>query len=100
MVPLSWYLGLGFVLFAIGIVGVLTRRHIIMVLLSIELMLNAVNITFVAYAHALQQVSGQVIVFFILTMAAAEVALGLAMIIALYRIRPALHVDEISLLSG
>jgi NADH-quinone oxidoreductase subunit K len=100
MVPLEWYLALGFVLFAIGMVGVLVRRNIIMVLLSIELILNSANITFVAYAHFLQSIGGQVIVFFVLTMAAAEVALGLALVIALYRVRRTLNVDEINLLSG
>jgi NADH-quinone oxidoreductase subunit K len=100
MVPLEWYLALGFVLFAIGMVGVLARRNIIMVLLSIELILNSANITFVAYAHFLQSIGGQVIVFFVLTMAAAEVALGLALVIALYRVRRTLNVDEINLLAG
>ena len=100
MVPLEWYLALGFALFAIGVTGVLIRRNIIMVLLSIELILNSANITFVAYAYYLQSITGQVIVFFILTMAAAEVALGLALVIALFRIRGVLNVDEINLLRG
>lgn len=98
MVPLEWYLILGFLLFAIGVTGVLVRRSIIMVLLSIELILNSANITFVAYAYHLQSITGQVIVFFVLTMAAAEVALGLALIIALFRLRSTLNVDEINLL--
>jgi len=100
MIPLEWYLSLGFVLFAIGLVGVLTRRNIVMVLLSIELILNSANITFVAYSHYLQSINGQIIVFFVLTMAAAEVALGLALVIALYRVRGTLNVDEIDLLKG
>ncbi len=100
MIPLEWYLSLGFVLFAIGLVGVLVRRNIVMVLLSIELILNSANITFVAYAHYLQSINGQIIVFFVLTMAAAEVALGLALVIALYRVRGTLNVDEINLLKG
>ena len=100
MIPLEWYLSLGFVLFAIGLVGVLTRRNIVMVLLSIELILNSANITFVAYSHYLQSINGQIIVFFVLTMAAAEVALGLALVIALYRVRGTLNVDEINLLKG
>ncbi len=98
MIPLEWYLTIGFLLFAIGIVGVLIRRSIIMVLLSIELVLNSANITFIAYAHYLQSITGQIIVFFVLTMAAAEVALGLALVIALFRVRAVLNVDEINLL--
>lgn len=98
MIPLDWYITLGFFLFAIGITGVLIRRNIIMILLSIELILNSANITFVAYSYYLQSITGQIIVFFILTMAAAEVALGLALVIALYRLRAVLNVDEINLL--
>ncbi len=98
MVPLEWYLALSFLLFSIGVIGVLVRRNIIMVLLSIEIVLNSVNIAFVSYAYALHSIAGQIIVFFVLTMAAAEVALGLALIIALYRVRSVLNVDEISLL--
>lgn len=98
MIPLDWYITLGFLLFAIGIIGVLIRRNIIMILLSIELILNSANITFVAYSYYLQSITGQIVVFFILTMAAAEVALGLALVIALYRLRPVLNVDEINLL--
>jgi NADH-quinone oxidoreductase subunit K len=98
MVPLEWYITLGFFLFAVGVTGVLIRRNIIMVLLSVELMLNSANITFVAYSYYLQSITGQIMVFFILTMAAAEVALGLALVIALYRVRAVLNVDEINLL--
>ena len=97
-IPLEWYLIVGFLLFAIGIIGVLVRRSIIMVLLSIELMLNSANITFIAYAYYLQNITGQIMVFFILMMAAAEVALGLALVIALYRVRATLNVDDINLL--
>lgn len=96
MIPLEWYLTLGFFLFAIGVTGVLVRRNIIMVLLSIELILNSANITFVAYSNYHQSIGGQMMVFFILTMAAAEVALGLALVIALYRVRTTLNVDEIN----
>ncbi|MFQ5588711.1 MAG: NADH-quinone oxidoreductase subunit NuoK [Nitrospiria bacterium] len=98
MIPLEWYITLGFFLFSIGVVGVLIRRNIIMVLLSIELILNSANITFVAYSNYHQTITGQMMVFFILTMAAAEVALGLALVIALYRVRSTLNVDEINLL--
>jgi len=96
MIPLEWYITLGFFLFAIGVTGVLVRRNIIMVLLSIELILNSANITFVAYSNYHQSITGQMMVFFILTMAAAEVALGLALVIALYRVRTTLNVDEIN----
>ncbi len=96
MIPLEWYLTLGFFLFAIGVTGVLIRRNVIMMLLSIELILNSANITFVAYSNYHQSITGQMMVFFILTMAAAEVALGLALVIALYRVRTTLNVDEIN----
>jgi len=98
MIPLDWYLTLGFILFAIGVAGVLVRRNIIMVLLSIELILNSANITFVAYSNYHQSIDGQMMVFFIMTMAAAEVALGLALVIALYRTRSTLNVDQINLM--
>ncbi len=96
MIPLEWYLTLGFFLFAIGVTGVLVRRNVIMMLLSIELILNSANITFVAYSNYHQSITGQMMVFFILTMAAAEVALGLALVIALYRVRGTLNIDEIN----
>ncbi len=98
MVPLSYYLMLGAVLFVIGVVGVLIRKNIIIILLSIELMLNAANINFVAFSHYLQDVTGQVFVFFVMTVAAAEVAIGLAIIIALYRNRSTINVEDISLM--
>ncbi len=98
MIPLEWYITLGFFLFSLGVVGVLIRRNIIMVLLSIELILNSANITFVAYSNFHQTITGQMMVFFILTMAAAEVALGLALVIALFRVRTTLNVDQINLL--
>jgi NADH-quinone oxidoreductase subunit K len=79
-------------------VGVLIRKNIIIILLSIELMLNAANINFVAFSHYLQDVTGQVFVFFVMTVAAAEVAIGLAIIIALYRNRSTINVEDISLM--
>ena len=96
MVPLSYYLMLSAVLFIIGVTGVLIRRNIIIILLSIELMLNATNINFVAFSHYLHAITGQVFVFFTLTVAAAEVAIGLAIIIALYRKKASLNVEEIN----
>ena len=98
MVPTSWYLALSAVLFAIGAVGVLVRRNIIVVFMAIELMLNAVNLTFVAFARQLGSIDGQVIVFFVMTVAAAEAAVGLAIIIAAFRNRPTVNVDELAVL--
>lgn len=98
MVPLSYYIILSVVVFMTGLVGVLIRRNIIIILLSIELMLNATNINFVAFSHYLENISGQVFVFFTLTVAAAEVAVGLAIIIALYRSKASINVDDFRLL--
>ena len=98
MVPLSYYVILSAIVFITGVVGVLIRRNIIIILLSVELMLNATNINFVAYSYYFQNVTGQVFVFFALTVAAAEVAVGLAIIIALYRSKSSINVDEFQLL--
>jgi NADH-quinone oxidoreductase subunit K len=98
MVPLSYYLALSAIVFVIGLVGVLIRRNLIIILLSIELMFNAANINFVAFSHYLQAITGQVFVFFVMTVAAAEVAIGLAIIIALYRGRATINVEEINLM--
>jgi len=98
MVPLSYYVTLSAIVFATGLVGVLIRRNIIIILLSVELMLNATNINFVAFSHYYQNVAGQVFVFFALTVAAAEVAVGLAIIIALHRSKASINVDEFKLL--
>ena len=98
MVPLSYSVILSAIVFTTGLVGVLIRRNIIIILLSIELMLNATNINFVAFSRYLGNVSGQVFVFFTLTVAAAEVAVGLAIIIALYRSKSSINVDEFQLL--
>ncbi|MDT7041630.1 NADH-quinone oxidoreductase subunit NuoK [Candidatus Nitronereus thalassa] len=97
-VPVEFYLALSGVVFLIGLVGVLVRRNIIIILLSIELMLNATNINFVAFSSYLGNLAGQVFVFFALTVAAAEVAVGLAIIIALYRHHESINVDDFSLL--
>lgn len=98
MVPLSYYVALSAIVFVTGLVGVLMRRNIIIILLSVELMLNATNINFVAFSHFYQNVAGQVFVFFALTVAAAEVAVGLAIIIALHRSKASINVDEFRLL--
>ncbi len=96
--PVDHYLGLAAILFAIGAVGVLLRRNVIVMLMSIELMLNAVNVTFVALARKALSVDGQVIVFFVMTVAAAEVAIGLAIILANVAQRRTVNADEIGLL--
>ena len=97
-VPISWYLVLAALLFAIGAVGALTRRNGITIFLSIELMLNAVNLLIVSYARMLGDQSGQVIVFFVLAVAAAEAAIGLALFIAIYRHRRTIDVNRLNLL--
>ncbi|MEK7742007.1 MAG: NADH-quinone oxidoreductase subunit NuoK [Nitrospirota bacterium] len=100
MVPLNWYLMLSAVVFMIGVFGFLTRRNIIIMFMSIELMLNAVNISLVAFSHYLQDMRGQILVIFIITVAAAEAAIGLAIIIALFRNKDTVHADEISEMKG
>ena len=96
--PLSWYLGLSAVLFAIGAAGVLVRRNVIVIFMAIEIMLNAVNLAFVAIARHQGSMDGQVIVFFVMTVAAAEAAVGLAIIIAMFRNRETTNADELATL--
>jgi NADH-quinone oxidoreductase subunit K len=98
MVPTMYYIGLSTILFSIGTMGVLLRRNAIVMFLSIELMLNAVNLAFVAFARQQQSIDGQVIVFFVMTVAAAEAAVGLAIIIAVFRHRHTINTDELRLL--
>jgi NADH-quinone oxidoreductase subunit K len=98
MIPLSWYLILGAILFAIGVASFLVKRNIITIFMSIELMLNAVNLTFVAFASHWNKVSGQVFVFFVMVVAAAEAAVGLAIVLAVFRTRETLNVDQVNLL--
>ena len=100
MVPLSWYMALATILFCIGVCGFLTRRNVIVMLLSIELMLNGVNINLVAMSYFLESMRGQVFTFFIITVAAAEAAIGLGIAIALYRSRRTVHVDNLNQLKG
>ena len=97
-VPLSWYLLLSTVLFSLGVVGFLIKRNLITVFMSIELMLNAVNLSFVTFAHQWHAVKGQIFVFFVMMVAAAEAAVGLAIIIAVFRARATLAVDRIDLM--
>ena len=100
MVPLSWYIILSGVMFSIGVFGFLARRNLIIIFMSIELMLNAVNVSLVAFSHYLQSINGQILVFFIITVAAAEAAIGLAILIAFYKNNPTVKVDEINLMKG
>ena len=94
----TYYLVLASMLFTIGAVGVLTRRSVLVMFMCVELMLNAVNLTFVTFAHTLNDINGQAIVFFTLTVAAAEVAVGLAIIVAIFRIRRGATADDLDLL--
>jgi NADH-quinone oxidoreductase subunit K len=98
MVTLNHYLILSAILFAIGTAGVFLRRNLLVVLLSVEIMLNAVNLTFVAVGRYLGTVDGQIIVFFVMTVAAAEAAVGLAIVIALFRHRETLNPDAFTTL--
>ena len=96
--PLGWYLTLSAVLFAIGVLGVLVRRNVIIIFMAIELMLNAVNLAFVAIARSRGSMDGQVIAFFVMTVAAAEAAVGLAIILAMFRNRETTNADELATL--
>ncbi len=98
MVPISYYLVLGAILFSIGAGAFLIKRNLITVFMSIELMLNAVNLTFVAFAHQWHLLKGQIFVFFVMVVAAAEAAVGLAIIIAIFRTRNTLNVDSVDLM--
>jgi NADH-quinone oxidoreductase subunit K len=101
MIPLNHYLVLGAILFAIAVAGIfLNRKNLIIILMAIELMLLAVNMNFVAFSHYLDDPSGQVFVFFILTVAAAESAIGLAILVALFRNLKSIHVDDLGSLKG
>ncbi|HIP83164.1 MAG TPA: NADH-quinone oxidoreductase subunit NuoK [Desulfocapsa sulfexigens] len=100
MIPVSWYLTLSVILFCIGMYGFLTRRNVIIMFLCIELMLNAANLNFVAFSHYLTDLGGQVFTFFIIAVAAAEAAIGLGIVVALYRNRQTVYSDEINELKG
>ncbi|MFZ4583644.1 MAG: NADH-quinone oxidoreductase subunit NuoK [Acidimicrobiia bacterium] len=96
----AWYLVVAAVLFSIGAVGLLVRRNILVMFMCVELMLNAVNLTFITYARQLNDRSGQAIVFFVLVVAAAEVAVGLALIVSVFRRRRGATADDVDLLRG
>ena len=99
-VTTTWYLVLGALLFTVGAVGLLIRRNPLVMFMCVELMLNAVNITFVAFGRELEDIGGQVFVFFVLVVAAAEVVVGLALIVAVFRHKPGATADDISALKG
>ncbi len=95
-VPISWFLTLSAVLFALGVAGFLFRRNIITVFMSIELMLNAVNLTFITFSYKLQQVNGHLFAFFVMVVAAAEAAVGLAIILTVFKNRQTLNIDDLN----
>ena len=100
MAPLSYYVILSAVLFTIGVVGVLVRKNPLVMFMSIELMLNAANLSFAAFARYRNELAGQVIAFFVMTVAAAEVVVGLAIIVSIFRSRATVDVDVVSTLKG
>ena len=100
MVPITYHLILSAILFAIGVTGVLLRRNLIIIFMAIELMLNAVNLSFVALAQHYGDMNGQIAVFFVMSVAAAEVAGGLAIILLIYRGKETLNVDDFNLMKG
>ena len=99
-VSIGWYIILSAVLFTMGALGVLLRRNAIIIFMSIELMLNSANLLFVAFARHLNDLDGQVFVFFVITVAAAEVAVGLALIVAIFRTKRSINIDELHMLKG
>jgi NADH-quinone oxidoreductase subunit K len=100
MLPVEYYLGLSAILFTIGAVGVLIRRNPIVIFMSVELMLNSANLVFVAFARLHNELNGQIFVFFVMTVAAAEVAVGLALIVAIFRTKHNIDVDQMNTLKG
>ncbi len=100
MVPVSFYLGLSAILFVLGILGVLLRRNALVLFMSLELMFNAGNLAFVTFARMFGDMTGQLVVFFVMTVAAAEVAIGLALIVTIFRSRRSIDLDELNTLKG
>jgi len=98
LVPIHYYLGLSGILFIIGVAGVLTRRNALIILMSIELMLNASNLAFLAFSRALGSMHGQVFVFFVITIAAAEIAIGLAIVIMIFKNKGTINLDQVNVL--
>ena len=100
MLPVDWYLIVSAILFTIGVIGVLIRRNPLIIFMSIELMLNAVNLSFVTFSRYLDSVDGQMFVFLVLTVAAAEVVVGLAIIVSIFHTRRDIDVDDMDMLRG
>jgi NADH-quinone oxidoreductase subunit K len=100
MIPVQYYIGLSAILFILGALGVLVRRNAIIIFMSVELMLNAANLAFVAFARMHQSLTGQIFVFFVMAVAAAEVAVGLALIVAIFRSKHSIDIDQINSLRG
>ena len=100
MVPIDYYILLSAVLFTIGVLGVLIRRNALIIFMSVELMLNSANLAMVAFSSVLQSFSGQIFVFFVIAVAAAEVAVGLALIVEIFKSRKNINVDELNSLKG
>jgi NADH-quinone oxidoreductase subunit K len=100
MVDVTFYVALSAILFTIGALGVLIRRNPLIIFMSVELMLNAANLAFVAFTRVRQTLDGQIFVFFIMTVAAAEVAVGLALIVAIFRTKHSINIDEMNSLKG
>lgn len=100
IIPAQYYLTISAVLFTLGMVGVLVRRNALVIFMSIELMLNSVNLTLVTFARQLAAIEGQVAVFFVIVIAAVEVVVGLAIIIAIFRTRSTVDIDDVDLLRG
>jgi NADH-quinone oxidoreductase subunit K len=100
MVPTDYYLGLSAILFTIGALGVLLRRNPIVIFMSVELMLNSANLVFVTFARAFSELEGQLFVFFVMTVAAAEVAVGLALIVTIFRTKNNIDIDQMNQLKG
>lgn len=99
-IPTLYYVALSAILFTLGVLGVLTRRNAIIIFMSVELMLNAANLAFVAFAREFGRLDGQIFVFFVMTVAAAEVAVGLALIVTIFRTKNSINVDDINQLQG
>jgi NADH-quinone oxidoreductase subunit K len=99
-IPVSWYLIVSAIIFTVGVIGVLVRRNPLVIFMSIELMLNAVNLSFVTFSHYLDSVDGLMFVFLVLTIAAAEVVVGLAIIVSIFRTRRDIDVDDMNVLRG
>jgi NADH-quinone oxidoreductase subunit K len=99
-VTVEWYVALSVILFSIGALGVLIRRNALIIFMSIELMLNSANLAFVAFARNFNDLDGQIFVFFVITVAAAEVAVGLALVVAIFRSKKSINIDELNLMKG